>query len=119
VTEPSGEGKLEVKAPGLMLVFFDAPDTPEVQTWLFGEHAKTVVAAMPGVMRSQSFQILNPEQPGQQSWLTILETDDIAATWNFRWLGAGRAGKTAADQRGVKNRREFFVRQVNDVRSGS
>jgi hypothetical protein len=119
VTQPSGTDKPEVKAPGLMLVFFDAPDTPEVRNWLFGEHAKAVVAAMPGVTRSQSFQILNPEQPGQQSWLTILETNDIAATWNFRWISQGRAGKAAADQRGVRNRREFFVRQVNDVRRGS
>ncbi len=104
---------------GLLLVFFDAPDTPDVTDWLFGEHAKEVVDTFPGVWRSRSCQILNPAQPDQPRWLTILESHDIAETWRHRWLGGSNKGKSAADRHGVTNRREFFVRIVNDVQRGA
>lgn len=101
--------------PGLLLVFFDAPDTPSTTDWLFGEHAEEVVANVPGVWRSRSFQVLNPARPGQSQWLTILESDDIASTWHHRWMASSKAGQEAANRHGVANRREFFVRGMNDV----
>ena len=107
----------DTKHEGLLLVFFDAPDTRSVTDWLFGDHAKEVVATVPGVWRSRSGRILNPAQPDQPRWLTILESHDIAETWRHRWLGGSNKGKSAADRHGVKNRREFFVRLVNDVQS--
>jgi hypothetical protein len=105
------------KSEGLLLVFFDAPDTPRVTEWLFGDHAKEVVTTIPGVWRSRSCRVLNPAQPNQPKWLTILESHDIAETWRHRWLGGSSKGKNAADRQGVTNRREFFVRVVNDVQS--
>jgi len=105
------------KHEGLLLVFFDAPDTRSVTDWLFGDHAKEVVTKFPGVWRSRSFRILNPAQPDQPRWLTILESHDIAETWRHRWLGGSNKGKSAADRHGVRNRREFFVRLVNDLQS--
>ena len=108
----------DAKHEGLLLVFFDAPDTKSVTDWLFGDHAKEVVATFPGVWRSRSCRILNPAQPNQARWLTILESHDIAETWRHRWLGGSNKGKTAADRHGVTNRREFFVRIVNDVQRG-
>jgi hypothetical protein len=112
----AGTGKRsDAKQAGLLLVFFDAPDTRSVTDWLFGEHAKEVVAMFPGVWRSRSCRILNPAQPDQARWLTILESDDIAETWRYRWMGGSNKGKSAADRHGVTNRREFFVRLVNDV----
>ena len=107
----------DTKHEGLLLVFFDAPDTKNVTDWLFGDHAKEVVATFPGVWRSRSCRILNPAQPNQPRWLTILESHDIAETWRHRWLGGPNKGKSAADRHGVTNRREFFVRVVNDVQS--
>ena len=108
----------DAKHEGLLLVFFDAPDTKSVTDWLFGAHAKDVVETFPGVWRSRSFRILNPAQPKQPQWLTILESHDIAETWRHRWLGGSSKGKSAADRHGVRNRREFFVRAVNDVQRG-
>jgi hypothetical protein len=109
----------DAKHEGLLLVFFDAPDTKSVTDWLFGAHAKEVVETFPGVWRSRSFRILNPAQPKQPQWLTILESHDIAETWRHRWLGGSNKGKNAADRHGVRNRREFFVRAVNDVQRES
>ena len=109
--------RLDAKHEGLLLVFFDAPDTKSVNDWLLGDHAKEVVRTFPGVWRSRSFRILNPAQPDQPQWLTILESHDIAATWRHRWLGGSSKGRSAADRHGVRNRREFFVRAINDVQS--
>ena len=95
-------------------MFFDAPDSRATRRWLFGPHAATVLQTIPGVWRSRSFEVLNPARPGQPRWLTILETDDIEATWRFRWMAIGDRGKQAATRRGVANRHEFFVRLVND-----
>jgi hypothetical protein len=96
------------------VVFFDAPDTPALRKWLFGEHAQAVLASVPGAWRTRSFEILNPERPGEPRWLTILDTDDIEATWRFRFLASGSKGKAAATRRGVARRQEYFVRLVND-----
>jgi hypothetical protein len=101
-------------SPGALVVFFDAPDTPATRRWLFGEHAKAVLDNVPGVWRTRSFEILNPERPGEPRWLTILETDDIEATWRFRWLASGQKAKAEATKRGVARRQEYFVRLAND-----
>ena len=100
--------------PGALVVFFDAPDTPATRRWLFGEHAQAVLAGVPGVWRTRSFEILNPERPGEPRWLTILETDDIETTWRFRLLASGQKGKAEATKRGVARRHEYFVRLAND-----
>jgi hypothetical protein len=104
------------KIAGLLLVMFDAPDTPDVTDWLFGEHARQVVASVPGVSRSRTFRIANPARPGQPRWITILDTEDLEATWRHRWLAGPSTGQREATNRGVGNREEFFARLVNDVR---
>ena len=101
-------------SPGALVVFFDAPDTAATRRWLFGEHARAVLAGVPGVWRTRSFEILNPERPGEPRWLTILETDDIETTWRFRLLASGQKGKAEATKRGVARRHEYFVRLAND-----
>lgn len=105
-------------SPGALVVFFDAPDEPATLRWLFGEHARAVLAAVPGVWRTRSFEILNPERPEEPRWLTILETDDIESTWRSRWLASGQKGKAEATKRGVSRRQEYFVRLVNDKSRG-
>lgn len=105
--------------PGALLVFFDAPDTAATRRWLFGAHAQAVLENVPGVWRTRSFQVLNPERPGEPRWLTILETEDIEATWRFRWLASGQHGKQEATRRGVARRNEYFVRLVNDKAKGA
>jgi hypothetical protein len=101
-------------SPGALVVFFDAPDDPATRQWLFGDHAEAVLQGVPGVWRMRSFEILNPERPGEPRWLTILETDDIESTWRFRWLASGQQGKAEATKRGVARRQEYFVRLAND-----
>lgn len=107
-------GTNHAPSPGALVVFFDAPDDPATRQWVFGEHALAVLDAVPGVWRTRSFEILNPERPGEPCWLTILETDDIESTWRFRWLASGQKGKAEATKRGVARRQEYFVRLAND-----
>lgn len=107
-------GTDDVRVPGALVVFFDAPSNRATRQWLFGKHAEAVLENVPGVWRTRSFEILNPEHFGEPRWLTILETDDIEATWRFRWLASGQRGKAEATRRGVSRRVEYFVRLVND-----
>lgn len=104
-----------VSESGLLLVFFDAPDTPETTDWLFGAHAREVIAKVPGVERSRTFRILNPAQPGQHQWLTILESHDIGSTWRHRALDDAGVGQVEATKHGVSRRHEYYVRTLNDV----
>lgn len=109
--------KVAKKMPerGLLVVFFDAPDNAEMRHWLFDSHAQDVLRTLPGASRSRTFQVLNPAEPGQPRWLTLIKSEDIIATWQHRCFSADTGARDAATARGVSNRREYYVRTVNDV----
>ena len=77
--------------------------------WLFDNHAQDVLRTLPGASRSRTFQVLNPAEPGQPRWLTLIESEDIIATWQHRCFSADTGARDAATARGVSNRREYYV----------
>ena len=100
---------------GYMVEFYDAPDTQEFEDWLYGPHWEEVFDIIPGLRAVRRLEVLNPDRPGQQRILTILESDDIDATWAFRRSSRGRASKRAAEEAGVRNREEYYCRMLREV----
>lgn len=100
---------------GYMVELYDAPDTPEFEAWLYGPHWDEVFDIIPGLRAVRRLEVINPDRPGQQRIITILESDDIDATWAFRRSPPGRASKRAADAMGVHNREEYYARLLREV----
>jgi len=113
MTENAGGQSVTRSTAGLIILHLNAPD--ELREWLFGGHARDVVDSVPGVVADRTYEVLNPLEPAQARLVTILESEDVLATWKYRQTAEALAAKSDADARGVRDRREYVVRLINEV----
>jgi hypothetical protein len=95
---------------GVMIEFYDAPDTEAFNNWLYGPHYEEVFRIIPGVRSIKRYEILNPAMPGKQRIVIVLESDDIDATWAFRRTPSGLRSRYDSELHGLTNREEYYCR---------
>ncbi|MBI2321824.1 MAG: hypothetical protein HYU88_06970 [Chloroflexi bacterium] len=95
---------------GVMIEFYDCPETDEFNDWLYGPHYDEVFSIIPGVRPIKRYEIMNPATPGLQRIVILLESDDIQAAWNFRTTPRGLRSRLESDVHGLANREEYYCR---------
>ncbi len=86
---------------GIVLVTFDAPDTPEFLAWAHERHMKDA-AKVPGVQRVRRYEVIDGP-PDRRRYLSISEYQDLQAALAVRNSDAGRLPQQDANRQGVTN----------------
>lgn len=100
---------------GYVVVLYDAPDDEAFQSWLHGPHYREILDRTPGVRAVTRLEVLDPA-PGQQRYVALIQTDDLAATLAWRDSAEGQRAQADANAGGLRNRAGFAARIIYEAR---
>lgn len=95
---------------GIVVLTFDAPDTPEFGAWVQGPHMEDV-GRIPGVVRVRRYEITEGP-PDRRAYLVVLESEDLPATIAYRKSEAYRRPIQESIDHGVTNGYSLYCREI-------